>query len=111
MSPPLIVLIVLLVIAASYGMFKLKQGFQGWLKRKGRSLFLRERLTVYHIHGALIAFGIAIAAAGWFLADAARWVVVGLGLLIAAVPSAIWISLRRARKQAARDWPLDGHNR
>jgi len=59
----------------------------------------------------LIVFGIAFAASGWFLADAARWVMVGLGLLVAAVPSAIWISLWRARKQAARDWPRDRDNR
>ena len=111
MSPPLIVLIVLAVIAASYGMFKLKQGFRGWLKGKVRSHFLRERLTVYHSYAAMIVFGIVFAVAGWFLADAARWVAVGLGLLLAAVPSAIWISLRRARKQAARDWSLDRDTR
>jgi len=110
MSLPLIVLIMLAVLAASYGMFKLKQGFQAWLKDKVLYV-LRERLTVYHSYGALIVFGIVFAAAGWFLADAARWVMVGLGLLIAAVPSAIWISLWRARKQAARDWPRDRDNR
>jgi len=110
MSPPLIVLSVLVLIAAAYGMFKLKQGLHAWLARKGHSHFLRERLTVYHIYGALIVFGIAFAATGWFFADAARWVMVGLGLLVAAVPSAIWISLWQARKQAARDWPLDRHN-
>ena len=110
MSPPLIVLIVLAVLAASYGMFKLKQAFRAWLKSKVLYV-LREHLTVYHIYAALIVFGIAFAAAGWFLADAARWVMVGLGLLVAAVPSAIWISLWRARKQAARDWPLERDNR
>ena len=68
------------------------------------------RVTVYHLYGVLIAVGVGTAAAGFFIAGPDRWVIVTIGAFIAVVPLVIWIWLVRARRQDARDWPLDRRN-
>ena len=70
--------------------------------------FVRERITVYHAYTIMIVLGLTISIGGWFIAAPGRWIAIALGVVIAGVPSVIWIWLWRARKRDARDLGVGG---